>query len=471
MSSLYNRNYYPSPRQTGFTPPRTGGARVLPLLFFFAGILLLFFGLSSLGAGVLLRPAPLPDGFAWKPPLELIKNSDLTPATVLLPLTGMPVTDTINATLDAGNWENAYALLAYDTSVTDPARIGALLQLGSRYAATKDKDKSTWCYVNAARIATLSPLLSDAVREDTYLQAASGLRTAGALDAARLVTDQAYLVAEYSPALRRDPQARRLTQVANAYSALGVESLADQARAAANEQAAATDPAGYLPREPFVISTGALPASPEVSSVTQVRIAAAKLLSGDIQAVAANRASDWPADSVNQLRDALVKEDQVRLAYYDRQFVSNQDPAVRTALLRDKVNWLGYKYRTARGAFGANLVPDWSKDSSTIGEAWSDAWGDLFKLYEAQAASIPNAQAVSQASEDVVRQEELAVRWGWYRGATEQDLHSTLSSLTEQLSAAQVPSLRVDLLDSGGKTLDILLPDELYGMGNKALPK
>lgn len=420
---------------------------------------------------MLLRPAPLPNGFAWKPPLELVKNTELAPATVLLPLTGMPVTDTLNAALDAGNWENAYAILAYDPSPADPARIGALLQLGSRYAAAGDKEKSTWSYLNAARIATLSPLLSDAVREDTYLQAASGLRTAGALDAARLVTDQAFLVAQYSPALRRDPQARRLTQVANAYSALGVESLAQQARSAANEQAVTMDPAGYLPREAFVIPSGALPASSDVSNATEVRVAAAKLLNADIAGVPANRASDWPADAVGQLRDALVKEDQVRLAYYDRQFRATQDTAVRIALLRDKVNWLGVKYRTARGAFGMDLVPDWSKESPIIGQAWSDAWGDLFRLYEAQAASIPNAQAVSQASEDVTRQEQLAVRWGWYRGATEQDLHATLSSLTEQLGAAQVPSLRVDLLDEGGKTIDILLPDELYGMGNKALPR
>lgn len=421
---------------------------------------------------MILRPAPLPEGFAWKAPLDLVKERDLTPATVLLPLTGAPITDTINATLDAGHWENAYALLAYDPTIPDPTRIGALLQLGSRYYAARDKEKSTWSYLSAARIATLSPLLSDAVRADTYLQVAAGLRTDGAAAAARLVTDQAYVVAQYSPALRRDPQSRRLTQVANAYSALGADGLAEQARSAANEQTIAlADPAGYLPREPFVIASGTIPAAPEVTSATQLRIAAAKLLSTDIESVAPNHSGDWPADAVRQLGDALLKEDAVRLAFYDRQFVSTQDPAMRTAVLREKVAWLAVKYRTARGAFGADLVPEWSKDKGGIGEVWSDAWGDLFKLYQAQATAIPNAQAVSQASEDVTRQELLVLRWGWYAGTGEQDLHATLSTLTEQLNAGKVPSLRVDLLESGGKTWDILLPDELYGMGNKALPK
>ncbi len=88
------------------------------------------------------------------------------------------------------------------------ARIGALLQLGSRYEVAKDKNKAAWCYLYAARIATVSPLLSDAVRLDTFLQVGAGLRAVGAADAARLAVGQAYLVAQHSPVLRRESAAR-----------------------------------------------------------------------------------------------------------------------------------------------------------------------------------------------------------------------------------------------------------------------
>ena len=73
--------------------------------------------------------------------------------------------------------------------------------------------------------------------------------------------------------------------------------------------------------------------------------------------------------------------------------------------------------------------------------------------------------------EDVTRQELFAVRWGWYRGASDGDLHATLRELTRQLSDAAIPSLRLDAVTVGGKTTDLLLPDELYGKNDKALPK
>jgi hypothetical protein len=78
---------------------------------------------------------------------------------------------------------------------------------------------------------------------------------------------------------------------------------------------------------------------------------------------------------------------------------------------------------------------------------------------------------VSQAMEDVTRQELLALRWGWYRHVSAADLQSNLKDLTHQLSQASIPSLRLDALTVGGKTTDFLLPDELYGKNQQALPR
>ncbi len=448
-----------------------GGARqALALLCFLGGFALLIFGLSSIGAGWLVREPEMPDGVTWQPPLEQVNNDALVPATVLFPLTGASATDALNSALDGGHWENAFALLAYDTSLADPTRIGALLQLGSRYAVERAKSRAAWCYLYAARIATLSPMLSDSIREDTYLQVSAGLRAIGANDAARLATDQAYTVAEYSPVLQRDPQSRRMNQVANGYAALGLHALEEQARAKANESIAlASDDAGFLPREPFVVKTGVLPSSSDLDAARQMRIAAAKQLSDDIQKVPPHRSDAWPSDSMAQLRDALLNEDAARGAFYNQTMAAVQDPAVGIAILRDRVDWLALKYRIARGAFGADLVPEWSKNASAVAQSWNEAWEALLSAYATQAGAIPNAQAVSQATEDVLRQELLALRWGGYRAKSESDLRAELGDVARQLREASIVSLRVDALSANGATTDWLAPDELFGQN--ARPK
>ncbi len=445
--------------------------RLLPLVFFLGGILLLMFGVAMLGAGWFVREPPLPEALAWQPPSEQVKATDLVPGTALLPLTDVPGPDALNAALDGGHWENAFALLAYDASLSDPTRIGALLQLGTRYEAAGNESRAAWCYLYASRIATISPFLSDAIRVDTYLQVSAGLRAIRATGAARLAIDQAYLVAQYSPVLRRDQTTRRLTLVANAYSALGAEALAVEAKNKANEPVAiASDYAGFLPREPFVIPEGTLPPSAEVTRALQARRLAARQLVEDVTDKPPQRAADWPSDSVAVLQDALTTEDHVRQSYYDQQIAQVKEPNIQVAVLRDRVNWIGLKMRIARGAFGMDLMPDWSKRAAALTDEWSDAWGDLFNAYAAQASAIPNAQAVHQATEDVLRQEMLAQRWGWYKGKSESELRASLNDVTGQLRQDAIASLRLDALARGGKTTDLLVPDELYGMNERALP-
>lgn len=446
--------------------------RALALFFFLGGALLLVIGLSALGIAAFLPRGEMSDALTWTPPLEQIDARALDPSTSLLPLTGMEAARALDAMLDAGHWENAYALIAYDPTLPDPTRIGALLQLGTRYAATKDVRRAAACYQAAARIATLSPMLSDSVRVDTYLQVAVGLRALNGRDAARLAIDQAYLVTAYTPTLPREARARRLAQVADAYARLDLDALAAQARAKASEYATVKGEEGVsLPREPFVIASGKLPPSTEVANAMQTRLAAAQQLLEDAQQNPLQSAADLPQDSLAQLSDALRQEDRARFAYYDQEIARAKEPVARAALLHDRVNWLALKYRVARGAFGVVLVAEWGKNPAAIADAWSDAWGDLLRWYEAQAAAIPNAQAVSQAMEDVLRQELLALRWGWYRGASEKELRAALREVTQKLREQSITSLRLDVLNRDGKMIDWLVPDELYGQGEKALPR
>lgn len=446
--------------------------RAISLLFFLGGCLLLTIGLAVVGVAFVWRPGDVADAFGWKPPLERVDNRALAQATVFLPLTGMDAANALSNALDEAHLENAFVLIAYDPTLSDPTRLGALLQLGTRYAAAKNTRKAVTCYQAAALLATISPALSDPAREDTYLQVSAGLRALGARDAARWVTDQAYLVAQHSPALRREVRARRLAQVADSYEQLGLTALAVQARTLSSEAASApSETAVATARAPFSPAAGKLPAAKEVDDALQARIAAARQLSEDVVNVPPKSAADLPQDLLTQLGDALLQEDSARLAYYDQQIVRTQDPAVQIALLRDKAYWLALKYRIARGAFGADLVPEWKQDAAVFADTWGEVWGDLFRLYETQATALPKAQDMTLATEDVIRQELLAARWGWYNIVSETDLRAALEDVNQKLRDASAASLRLDVLTRSGKTMYFLVPDDLYGAGENALPK
>jgi hypothetical protein len=419
-----------------------------------------------LGAFFFLRGIAT-DASAWQPPLELVDPRALAPGTVVLPLTEMSSADALSASLDQAHLENAYALIAYDLDLPDAARIGALLQLGTRYATAKDSRKASVSYQAAALLATLSPSLSDVVRLDTYQQASAGLRALGANQAARWVTDQSYLVTQHSPNLARDVRIRRLNQIADAYTALGVNSLAAQARTKANELAGTSNEIPTVVARPvFNPMLGKLPASPRVDAAQKLRFAAAQQLADDLKD--AKPGAGWPSDSLAQLTDALIEEDEARQAYYDQQ-LATQDPAIQIALWNDRVHWLALKNRVARGAFGKDLVPEWSKDKAAIAEAWHQAWDNYFRLAEAQAGAT-KSQDPNLATEFVLRQELVAIRWGW-SVADEQDVYRLLDQINQSLMKSPFLTLHLDAITRNGKLNYVLVPAQLYGQGEQVLPK
>jgi hypothetical protein len=166
----------------------------------------------------------------------------------------------------------------------------------------------------------------------------------------------------------------------------------------------------------------------------------------------------------------LVKGTQaVASGYYDQQLPLAKEPSARVALWSDKVAWLALKYRIARGAFGFTLVAAWEKDRATIAADLSDALGELYRESEAQAAALPNG--ADQATADVIRRELFAARWGWFTSTPENDLRDALDQVNQRLRDAASPALRLDTITRGGKVLYLLVPDDLYGQGEKALPK
>jgi hypothetical protein len=442
----------------------------MPLFFFVGGCLLLSLSVAVFGGAFFLRPADVADTFAWKPPFEFVDTRALAPETMFLTLGTTRAEDALARALERGHIEDAYALVAYVEDLSAATRVGALLQIAERYAAAKDTRKATWCYQAAAHLATIAPSISDPARLDTYLQASAGLERLNANDAARWIVDQAYIIADASPVLPRDLRARRLAQIAEAYTALNAAKLAADARNKSRDAASAsTESALATTRAPFDLPVGKLPPAPDVQAATQARVAVAQQLIQDIKDNPPKNAASVPADLIAELADALAQEDDARLAFYDQQIPAAKDVQVQAALWRDKIAWLTLKHRVARGAFGVKIVAAWEKDRANIAAELSDAWSEWFRLADAQAAGLP--KDATQAGEDVIRTQLLVARWGWLTTIPEKDLRAALDDANLKLRDASIPGLRLDAFTRGGKTVYWLVPDDLYGQGEKALPR
>ena len=72
--------------------------------------------------------------------------------------------------------------------------------------------------------------------------------------------------------------------------------------------------------------------------------------------------------------------------------------------------------------------------------------------------------------EDVLRAELVSAHWGLY-STDENDLRSRLGDLATKLQDDQVNTLRLDSFMRGQAVVYLLVPDSLYGQGEKALPK
>jgi hypothetical protein len=445
--------------------------KALPLVLLVGAALLFGVGLAAIGARFYFERGQSVDLSQWKAPLDQVDAKRITPANALETLAGVGDVQAIDDALQQGDWESAFGDLAYTPDLADVNRAGTLLLLGSRYAAAKQTAKAAWAYQYAATLATISPLPSELVRVQTLLQAAQGLRSLGLLSAARAALDQAYLITEYSYSIPRDTHARLFEQIASEYQAFGVTSLATQAKQKSEEAAAlASEEAVAASRPPFHIQPLALPGNQELQDKTKARVTAAKELIDQLNLRPPKSDQDLPQDLIRNLGDRLYEEDGLRKDYYEAQYKTAADAPAQAALLRDRIRWLALKLRLARGGFGLSLVPEWETDARNIAGELSDTFDQLFKLSEQQAGTAEKAADADQQVEDVLRGELVAGRWGLY-GYDENDLRSRLDEISSRLRDEQVAALRLEAYQKGTVTLYLLVPDELYGQGEKALPR
>lgn len=445
--------------------------KALPLVLLAGAALLFCLGLAAIGARFYFERGDTVDLSQWKAPPDQVDAKAIALPSSLETLAGVAETQAIDDALQQGDWESAYSDLAYSSDLGDANRAGTLLLLGSRYAASRQTAKAAWAYQYAATLVTVSSWPSDLVRGQTLVEAAQGLNALGMRTAARSWLDQAYLIAEYSFSIPRDTRARLYDQVAAQYQALGAANLASEARQKSDEAASLTsEQAIATSRQPYFVPPADLTPDKDLQAKTADRETAAKELIDQLTLKPPKSAKDVPQDLVRNLGDRLYEEDGLRKDYDDAQYQAATEPGQKVAVLLDRIRWLALKLRVARGGFGISLVPEWETDAKNIAQGLSDTYDEYFKLSEQEASAAGKTADADVALGDVLRAELVAGRWGLY-DYDEKDLGSRLDDISTRLRDEQVPALRLEGYQKGAVTWYLLVPDELYGQGEKALPR
>lgn len=446
--------------------------KALPFILLGAAALLFCFGVGALALNFWgPRPAAV-DTSKWLIPQDQIETKKINPAVALGILAGTSDVSSVDDSLAAGDFEGAFAQLAYSTEFSDANRVGTLLLLGNRYAAGKQTAKAVWMYQYAVFLTIASPLPSDLTRVQTLLEASQGLKGLGMEANARAALDQAYLMTQYSFSLQRDTRADLLEQISRAYRTFNATKLADEARSLAAETATLTnEDAVNISRRPFRISVTVPPENEELKAKMDARVSAARELVDALNLNPPKTAAEMPEDLIRALGDALYEEDAIRADFYISQYDQAVDASSQLGVLREKLRWLSLKYRTARLGFGIELVPEWRQEADTIRTELNDTYAEYFAITEQQASSLEKSDAASRSTEDVLRNALLAGRWGLYPQYDEADLRARLDEVSQVLRDEQVPSLRLDSFLRGTAIVYLLVPDELYGTGERALPR
>jgi hypothetical protein len=446
--------------------------KALPFILLGAAGLLCCIGASALTLNFFGARTPPADTSKWLAPQEQVDSKKIVPGVALAILAGTSDSASVDDSLAAGDFEGAFAQIAYGTEFSDANRVGTLLLLGNRYAAAKQITKAAWMYEYAVFLATVSPLLSDLNRVQTLLEAAQGLKALNSESNARAALDQAYLIAQYSFSLPRDTRADVLEQIARAYDKYGARKQAQEARQLARDTITLTDESAVnLARRPFRIQPTEPPGNPEIVAKLKERVAAARELVDALNLNPPKTEADMPEDLVRALGDKLYEEDGLRMDYYASQYDQSGDASEQLGVLRDKLNWLAIKYRIARQGFGIGLVPEWEDQAQDIAQEMNDTYADYFAITQQQAEGLDKTDEANRSAEDILRGAIVAGRWGVYPQYDEADLRSQLDTVSQALRDEQVASLRLDSFTRGNQIVYLLVPDELYGMGERALPR
>jgi hypothetical protein len=432
--------------------------RTLWILLAVIGILIVV-AVASVVIFLLLQQQPQTTG--WQDPIAAILPEEVAEDLALYPLAGAGELDTVDAAIDNGDLETAYATLVFGMDLSDAQRIGRSILLGERFTSAEKPERAALAYQQITDTAVLSPELNDPARADALLASGRGWAVLGEEDRAMEAYDQVYLIAVKSPYLQMANRRDLLSALETAYRDLGAGQRAEESRDAIIELDQQTTPHPPVsPGEvPDLLQGESVISSPEVGALEEARRQAAYALLEPLSA-----GSEPPADLVAGLAQALQAEDAAKLVLYQQELDSTTQPNRRISVNQQLVRWLALKYKIASRGFGISLVPEWEEGVADIQSELSKAWEGLFFDYEDWVTSLPDAALIGPGSYAVRRQVLLDGRLGRYPNYPVEQLADKMQDAARNLISSQdVDQLYVDVRRDDGEFTFFLSSGNEYG--------
>lgn len=401
--------HFPAPpavRQPGLDKKRKG---LVALLAFLLALTLLI-ALLAIGGYFYLRNNRSTQ-WSWQDPQSAVDSARVRPDLGVIALLDTPAGSLVRQAVQASEPDTAFALLVTNIRSSDAERSGSAQLVGRAFEQIPAPDLAALSFQQMLDIAALSPTMADPMRAQVSLDAARGFVRLGLADAARPAMQQAETLARYSPLLapvQRQDVARQLQKL---YRELGQP-----------EQATALDqlvreprgiPTGKYVRGPFLPGFVVPTATPEPlqraieERQRQVYTFLAAWDSGDPAQVEAAR---------SQLAGALLAEDRLRSELLPARDRAAVQPAEKAAVALDHVQWLALKQMVGSGALGYSVVPEWGQAREQIAADLRTSLDALFALYRDQAGALIDPDDARAARVEILRQQNLLGRLGFYPG-------------------------------------------------------
>ncbi len=402
-----------------------------------------------------------PQDTAWQSPMLAVLPAEIAPDLAIYPLAGASELDTVDAAIENGDLETAYAALVFGVDLAETQRIGRLTLLGERFIEAEKPERAALVYQQIMDAAVLSPHLHDPARADALLVSGRGWASLGEEDKAMEAYDQVYLIAAQSPYLQMANRRALLIALETAYEDLDAADRAEASRGAIIklDQDTTPHPPVSPGGVPELLQGDEVVSSSEVGALEDARREAAFLL---IEPLSAGELP--PEELVANLAQVLKAEDGAKLALYQVESESTTQPSRRIGINRQWVRWLMLKYKVASQGFGLQLVPEWEDELAEIQSALSKAQEGLFYEYEDLVTALPDASLVGPGSYAVRRQVLLDGRLGRYPNYPAEQLADKLQDAARNLiSSASVDSLYVDVVRASGDLTFLLSSADEYG--------
>jgi hypothetical protein len=201
-----------------------------------------------------------------------------------------------------------------------------------------------------------------------------------------------------------------------------------------------------------------------VQEAEAARWEAAQSLTG----VLVERGGRAPAESVTELRDALIAEDQAKSPYFDSQLATTPQLSVQISIVQARIDWLSIKYRVSRGGYGISLVPEWEAQAEEIRAELTKSYELLFALYADLIVAMPDAEQIDLATEEILRREILTGTLGRYPNyPAEQRVAQLIQATAHLVKSKPDERMRVTVLPYGGVDSFVLVDDAGFLAANQ----